>query len=110
MQGHLKIKYLAGIILIIIFGQAFGQDPNMCACDFDNWTGGCEATVEINQGWVQVTSDVDHCSRVDWRSNEASHMTIVEHLKVVEEFDQLGSTGPSDAKIVTGSKRPKAVI
>jgi hypothetical protein len=26
MQGHLKFKYLTGIILIIIFDQAFGQE------------------------------------------------------------------------------------
>jgi TonB family protein len=53
---------LAAISALVFSGTAFAQ----AACDCTNVVDSCRATATLQDGFIEVTSDVEQCSRVDY--------------------------------------------
>lgn len=53
---------LAALSALVFSGTAFAQ----AACDCSNVVDSCRATATLQDGFIEVTSDVEQCSRVDY--------------------------------------------
>lgn len=48
-----------------------------CECEYDKWVGDCRASIKRSKNWVQITSNTQQCSRVDWYIDGQPQITIV---------------------------------
>jgi len=74
---------LAALWALVFSGTAYAQ----AACDCTNIVDSCQATTTVQDGFIEVTSDTEQCSRVDYLVNGIPLVSLVVGGNERQEWD-----------------------
>ncbi|KKJ75175.1 hypothetical protein WH95_19850 [Kiloniella litopenaei] len=78
--------FLSFLFVFSISSIAVAQSSTRCQCDYNNWVGNCQASIELDNNWFKITTNTQQCSRVDWYADSNPKVTIVTGGLETEEW------------------------